>query len=591
MLNLNILVINCGSSSVKYQVIDAVSEHCLLSENIENVGADKTIKHALTDVIKSVSKFKIGAVGHRVVHGGDEFNDATLIDDDVVQRISEWSALAPLHNPSNIAGINAARAVFIDIPHVAIFDTAFHAHMPKRASTYAIDRQLANALKIKRYGFHGTSHSYVGAKAASFLQRPIAELRLISLHLGNGASACAIELGHSTETSMGMTPLEGMVMGTRSGDIDAGAVVHLLKQPDMDVEKVDTLLNKQSGLKGLSGISNDLRDIEKAAAEGNENARSAIATFAHRVRKYIGAYSATMGGVDAIILTGGIGQNSATMRQRILQRFGYLGVVIDDNQNLYAKVTNEQPVVCISEPQSRVKVLVIKTNEELMIAKQTLEVANENVKVGNPGPIPIAVSARHVHLAKETFKQLFGEDAELEHYKDLSQPKQFASQQKVNLIGPRNRIENVRILGPLRSRNQIEISRTDEFVLGVDAPVRDSGKVVGSAPIILEGPKGTVSLEEGLICARRHIHMHPDDAKRYKVNHNDEVEVAINGGPRDLIFKDVLIRINRGYKLEMHIDTDEANAAELNRMSEGELVYTDIHGASAEVRLKRTKIE
>ena len=585
---MRILVINCGSSSIKYQVIDALNEHCLLKETIEKVGEEVTIDKALEQVVAAVTDQTIDAVGHRVVHGGDEFSDATLIDDDVVNRIEKWTSLAPLHNPFNLQGIAVARKLFPNIPHVAVFDTAFHARMPRRASTYAIDKQLAEQHKIKRYGFHGTSHNYVAHKAAAFLQRPLAELRIISLHLGNGASTCAVEMGHSTETSMGMTPLEGLVMGTRAGDLDAGVILHLQREANLGVDEVDQLLNRNSGLKGLSGIGNDLRDIEAAAAEGDDNARAAIASFAHRVRKYIGAYASTMGGVDAIILTGGIGENSKTMRRRIMQRFGFLGITLDEDLNHDAEVSHEQPVICISEPHSRVKVLVVKTNEELMIAKQTLAVAHKDVEVENPGPIPIAVSARHIHLDKDTFAELFGEDAELEHYKDLSQPGQFAATQKLNLVGPRNRIDGVRILGPLRSKNQVEVSRTDEFVLGVDAPVRDSGRVKDSAPITLEGPKGTVHLEEGLICARRHIHMHTDDAKRFGVKHNDEVEVAIVGGPRDLVFGDVLIRVSPGYALEMHIDTDEANAAELSKNSDGQLVYTDVLGANAQLKIKHT---
>lgn len=587
---MHILVINCGSSSIKYQVINTVDESCLKKGAVEKVGTETSIENALQQVMDTVAGQQIDAIGHRVVHGGDEFNDATLINDEVIERIEQWNPLAPLHNPFNLKGIEAAKALFPDLPHVAVFDTAFHAQMPTRASSYAIDKSIADELKIKRYGFHGTSHSYVCHKAASFLNAPMTELRMVSLHLGNGASACAVEMGHSTETSMGMTPLEGLVMGTRAGDIDPGAILHLMREGKYSIDEVDSILNRKSGLAGLSGISNDLREIEKAAEAGDSNARSAIASFAHRVRKYIGAYAATMGGVDTIVLTGGIGENSATMRRRILQRLGFLGVVIDDDLNSAANVYAEQPVVCISEAHSRVKVLVVKTNEELMIAKQTAAIANDDVHVENPGPIPIAVSARHIHLAKETFYELFGKDAELTHYKDLSQPGQFAAQEKLNIIGPRNRIDGVRILGPLRSKNQIEISRTDEFVLGVDAPVRDSGRVKGSAPITLEGPKGTVHLEEGLICARRHIHMHPDDAKRYGVAHNEEVAVAITGGPRDLVFGDVLVRVSPAYQLEMHIDTDEANAAELCKESEATMAYTEVHGAKAMLQSKHTNI-
>ncbi len=581
---MNILVINCGSSSIKYQLIDVTSEAVISAANLPLTSGQT--EAALQQVLDAVAGQEIAAVGHRVVHGGPQFRDATLIDDEVVAGIEQWVPLAPLHNPANLAGIRAAKKALPNIPQVAVFDTAFHSQLPRRASHYAIDAELAEKHHIRRFGFHGTSHQYVALQAAEYFKRPLSELRFISLHLGNGASACAIEYGHSTETSMGMTPLEGLAMGTRSGDIDAGAVMRLLQQEaNNDVTALDQLLNKQSGLLGLSGLSNDLRELEQAAAEGNDRARLAIAVFAHRAKKYIGAYAAAMGGVDGIILTGGIGENSHSMRRRILQRLDFLGLQLDDDRNADARVSAAQKVMAINAETSNVKALVIKTNEELMIAQQAQALLEQQKP--HPGRIPIAVSARHVHLDEATFYQLFGEGAKLTHYADLSQPGQFASVEKVNLIGPRNRIDGVRVLGPLRSKNQVEISRTDEFFLGVDAPVRDSGQVKDSAPITLEGPSGTVTLTEGLICARRHIHMHSDDAKAFGVKSGDEVEVAITGGARDLIFSDVLIRVSPAYRLEMHIDTDEANAAELGRSAEGDLVYTELSQCGGVIRQRR----
>lgn len=586
-LTMQALVLNCGSSSVKYQLINLDADEAILKNTIE-INESQSHKHAIKNILTACQAHEINAVGHRVVHGGDKFNDACLIDANVIKAIEECIALAPLHNPANLAGINAAQAALPKVPHVAVFDTAFHATLPKRAFTYAINQELATEHGIRRYGFHGTSHAYVSKKAAEFLDQSVRELRMISMHLGNGASACAIEFGNSTDTSMGMTPLEGLVMGTRAGDIDAGAVLHLAKNAQLSLDEVDKLLNKQSGLKGLSRISNDLRDLDEAASEGDANARLAINVFAHRARKYIGAYAAAMGGVDVIIFTGGIGENSASMRQRITQRFGFLGIVIDEDKNLDAKLSAQTPIIEISAPHSRVKVLAVKTNEELMIAKQTVHIAKELLRGDAPRAVPIAVSARHLHLDKETFAKLFGEGKEPTKYKDISQPGQFACEEKVNLIGPKSRIDGVRLLGPLRGKNQIEISRTDEFKLGIDAPIRDSGRTKDSAPITVEGPSGTVHLEEGLICARRHVHMHPDDADYFGVKDKDEVEIAITGGPRDLIFGDVLIRVSPGYKLEMHIDTDEANAAELQRNTEGDIVYTNLDGVSAHLRKKRS---
>jgi acetate kinase len=385
---------------------------------------------------------------------------------------------------------------------------------------------------------------------------------------------------------MGMTPLEGLVMGTRSGDLDPGVVLSLCR--DLGIDETDTLLNRKSGLAGLSGLGNDLRDIEAKAAEGDDGARSAISVFAHQVRKYIGAYAAVMGGVDAVILTGGIGQNSVTMRQRILQRLEFLGIRVEEDLNKDAKVGDDTPVVDISSRSAGARALVIQTNEELKIARESFKLLKGATAVSAAKPIPIAISGRHIHLDRPTMDLLFGVGSELEVYKEISQPGQFASKQKLNVVGPRDRIDGVRVLGPLRGKNQIEISRTDEFKLGVDAPIRGSGKVEGSAPITLEGPNGTVRLEEGLICARRHIHMTPEDAEAYGVAPGDEVEVEITGGPRDLTFGDVLVRVKSSYLLEMHIDTDEANAAELSRGAQGDMIYeTPTSNAVAGLKSRR----
>jgi len=588
---MRVLVLNAGSSSVKYRLIDvgavagaAGDRAPAIEGKIERIGAGVTHEQAFAQIMERLPAGAVDAVGHRVVHGGDKFHDATIIDDAVEAAIDACSVLAPLHNPPNLAGIRAARRALPDVKQVAIFDTAFHARLPRRARTYAIDYELAEREGIRRYGFHGTSHAFVANLAAKSLGRNLSELRLITLHLGNGASACAVEFGHSTETSMGMTPLEGLVMGTRPGDLDAGVVLHLLRN-GRSVDDLDRMLSKESGLAGLSGLSNDLRDIEEQASKGHDRARLAIQVFAHRVRKAIGAYAAVMGGLDAVVLTGGIGENGTSMRQRILQRFDYLGLVLDDERNTDARVTEAEPVARISAEQSRVAALVVRTDEERAIAEQTAALVRA-ATIGAPKAIPIAVSARHLHLTQESFRTLFG-DGEPTKLRDISQPGQFACKEQVNLIGPRGRIDGVRLLGPLRPKDQVEVSRTDEFKLGIDAPVRDSGNVEGSASIVVEGPNGKITLGQGLICAKRHIHMAPEDATHFGVKDGDEVEVALTGGPRDLTFGDVLIRVSPKFILEMHIDTDEANAAELNAGAHGDLVYIGVPGGSAELRSKR----
>ncbi|MEM1206909.1 MAG: acetate/propionate family kinase [Acidobacteriota bacterium] len=587
---MKVLVINCGSSSVKYQLIDSDSGESLHTGVVERIGEDgRTHGTAVTEVLAQVEDLGPEAVGHRVVHGGERFHDATLIDDGVVAAIEDCVPLAPLHNPANLSGIRLAREALPDLPHVAVFDTAFHRRLPRRAKHYALDVDLAKRFGIRRYGFHGPSHAYVSKAAAAYLERDLRELRLITLHLGNGASACAIELGTSVETSMGLTPLEGLVMGTRCGDLDPGAVLQLVRE--FGVDETDRILNRESGLAGLSGLGNDLRDIEEQAAAGNERARLAITVYAHAVRRYIGAYAAAMGGVDGIVLTGGIGENSAQMRRRILQQLDFLGVRVDEDRNQDVRVDADRPVADISVDRALVRTLVVKTNEELMTARQTARVAQGKTKVRSPGPIPIAISGRHAHLDRASMDVLFGSGSALTVYRNLSQPGQFAAHETVTLVGPRGRIEGVRVLGPLRKSTQVEISRTDEFTLGVDAPIRASGKTRGSAPITLVGPAGTLHLEEGLICAWRHIHMTTRDAEAYGVENGDQVEVAIEGGDRDLTFGDVLVRVKDSYVLEMHIDTDEANAAELsNRGAQGDLLYEPPEiAASASLQRRRTR--
>ena len=582
---MRVLVINCGSSSVKYHLIDVSDNSRIVTGKIESIGeADGKFKNhqqALEYIVSQVGEQSVDAIGHRVVHGGEKFVEPVIIDSDVLEEIEACSVDAPLHNPFNLLGITIAREKWADVPHVAVFDTAFHVQMPTRAREYAIDAEVSEKYRIRRFGFHGTSHEYVAGVAAAALQSAVNQLRVVTLHLGNGASACAVEYGKSTETSMGMTPLEGLVMGTRCGDIDAGALMSLLRSGDFSVEDLDNLLNRKSGLLGLSGVGNDLRKIEDLAEQGDERARKAINVFAHRARKYIGAYASVMGGVDAVVFTGGIGENSATMRRRILQRLEFLGLTIDEDLNRDASVDDSANAAIISDVSSRVRAIVVKTDEALMIARQTRRIVADENNLRVNTSIPLAISARHVHLTQETFEKLFGKGASPTVYREISQPGQFACEEKVNLIGPRNRIDGVRLLGPLRSVDQIEIARTDEFKLGVDAPIRDSGKVEGSAAITLEGPKGTVNLSQGLICARRHIHMHPDDAKVFGVRDKDIVEVAITGGPRDLTFGDTLIRVSEKYKLEMHIDTDEANAAELTKNASGEIVCDTVSGAGA----------
>jgi acetate kinase len=594
-----VAVVNSGSSSIKAEVIDTATGHRIARLRAERLGTEQAVARldddapdpigavAPRDALRSLllRLFErapaLAAIGHRVVHGGDRFVAATPIDDAVVAAIEALGPLAPLHNPANLAGIVTCRELRPDVPQVAVFDTAFHATLPARAQTYAIDPALAAKHGIRRFGFHGTNHAWVAARAADHLGERLEDLRIISCHLGNGASVTAVEHGRSIETSMGMTPLEGLVMGTRSGDIDPGALLHLLRAEGLDVDALDELLNRRSGLAALSGVGQDMRDIQERAAAGDDRCRLAIRVFCHRLRKYIGAYAAVMGGVDAIVFTAGIGENSAEIRHTVASRLDYMGARLDEDRNRDAHVDAAAPVAEISTPHSRVRLLVIAADEELAIARQSAAIVGGLAQVEGERRIPIAVSARHIHLTHEAVATLFGPGHTLTPRNDLSQPGQFACEETLNLIGPKRRIDGVRVLGPVRPKNQVEVSRTDEFWLGVDAPVRNSGETTGSAGVTLEGPAGTLTLTEGLICAARHIHMTPADADAFGVVDGDVVEVAVDSAGRDLIFGDVAIRVSPKFRLEMHIDTDEANAAELAGEAEGVLTAT---GGNARLR-------
>lgn len=594
---MNILVLNVGSSSIKAAIVHSETGLRSFSVDVERVptqpiahfsdgvqiefseAGHEPVLRALMPFLRSrIRELGVKGIGHRVAHGGDRFDGPVLLSPGLVLELEELNDLAPIHNPLIMLGVRIGMDYFPDLPHVAVFDTSFHQTLPKKAYTYAIPGELTRKYNIRRYGFHGTSHEYVVELAAIHLDRDLRELRIVSCHLGSGCSVTAIEYGRSVETSMGMTPLEGLAMSTRSGDIDPGLFYYLLKKGHT-IDELNDMLNLESGLKGISEKSADMRDILELAASGDENARLAIQVFTHRVQKYIGAYAAVMGGVDAIIFTGGIGENSDEIRQRITQKFHFLGALLDEDLNNSLQLTTQKPVAVFSSPNSRVKLLAIKTDEQLAIARKSRSTIQGEGRVNTASPIPIAISARHIHLRQETVDLLFGKGHELQVHKWLSQPENFAAKETLTIVGPKNKLEKVRILGPCRDYDQVEISRTDEFFLGIDAPVRESGHLSDTPGIRLIGPKGEVVLKEGVICAWRHIHMSPQDAINFGVEDRDIVDVAvITGGGRDLVFGNVLIRVSDGFILEMHIDTDEGNAAEISTGQTGALMATKSKG-------------
>ena len=361
-----VFVVNSGSSSIKWELVDVESAQKLRGGIVERIGeAGRVADHAaaMTAILDELGDARPEAIGHRVVHGGSVFRAATLVTDEVERKIDELSALAPLHNPANLAGIRAARAAFPGVPNVAVFDTAFHQSLAPEAYTYAIDAQLAAAHGVRRYGFHGTSYQYVSRKTAELLGRD--DLKLIVFHLGNGASACAIDSGRSVETSMGMTPLEGLVMGTRSGDLDPGALFHL-GRAGLGLPELDTLLNRRSGMLGLSGRG-DMRDVQQAAEAGDAAAQAALDVYHHRLRHYLGAYLVLLGSADAIVFTAGVGENSPVTRAAAVRGLEGFGIRLDEQLN--AARGNGARIV--SSTGSPVKVLVVPTNEELEIARQS----------------------------------------------------------------------------------------------------------------------------------------------------------------------------------------------------------------------------
>lgn len=399
---MKILVLNCGSSSIKYKLFEMESKEVIAQGGIEKIGMKGSfLKLTLPDgqkvmlegeilehragieyilgvllsekygCIKTIDEIK--AVGHRVVHGGERFNSSVLITDEVIDMLNECIELAPLHNPPNLKGIYAIQELLPDTPQVGVFDTAFHQTMPDYAYMYGLPYSLYEKYGIRRYGFHGTSHRYVSRRACEFLGVPYEEQRIITAHIGNGGSVTAIKNGKSIDTSMGMTPVEGLIMGTRSGDIDPGVISYIMEKENMGTKGISTLLNKFSGMLGISGVSSDMREIEEAIEGGNKRAIMALKTYCYRIKKYVGSYAAALGGVDILVFTGGVGENQASARKAVCENMEYMGIELDEELNDSVRAKE----VVISKPTSKVKVLIIPTDEELTIAKDTVEILNQ----------------------------------------------------------------------------------------------------------------------------------------------------------------------------------------------------------------------
>ncbi len=588
-----VVVLNVGISQIHFGIYDTQESGADIHGIIDNadkqqahitiaVGPQqKTIEHApfkLSDLFKVIGEAcallgpafafhpeDVTSIGHRVVHGGNKFASAVVITPSVIGDIEDLAVFAPLHNPANVAGIRVAMKHFPNVPQVAVFDTAFHQTLAPYAYLYGLPYELYKQHGIRRYGFHGTSHRYVSMKAAEVLQRPLGELEIVSCHLGIGASLCAIDHGRSIDTTMGMTPSDGLIMPSRSGSVDPAVMIHLMEQHKMSPEQLSALINSESGLKGISGVSSDIHEIEAAAAEGHHRALLAHKAYCYQVRKNIGAYVAAMGGIDVLAFTGDVGETSATVRSLACQGLEFLGIKLDEEKTRNLGRIDDFAV--ISTADSPVAVLVVANDDERLVAWETLRAIERNALLvaakPEDQPIPVEISAHHVHLAQADVEALFGPGHQLTPKSELSQPGQFACEEQVHLVGPKGRIAKVRVLGPTRKETQVEIAMTEQFKLGIQPPIRQSGDLTGTPGITLEGPNGSTAIERGVICAQRHIHMTPEDAMRFHVRDNYVVRVRIEG-ERQLIFGDVVVRVNPAFRLAMHIDTDEGNAGNIH---------------------------
>jgi acetate kinase len=587
-----VVVLNVGISQIHFGIYDTEESgadvHGIIDHADQQVTLitvkvgtqQKTIEHApfkLSDLFKVMQEATallgehftfhpedVSAIGHRVVHGGNKFSSSVVITPAVIADIEELAVFAPLHNPVNVAGIRVAMKMFPNVPQVAVFDTAFHQTLAPYAYLYGLPYELYKQHGIRRYGFHGTSHRYVSLKSAEVLKRPLGELEIVSCHLGIGASMCAIDHGRSIDTTMGMTPSDGLIMPSRAGSIDPAVMIHLMEQHHMTPEQLSTLINTESGMKGISGISSDIHEIEEAAADGHHRALLAHKAYCYQVRKNIGAYVAAMGGIDVLAFTGDVGETSATVRSLACQGLSYMGIKLDEEKN--RNIGNVDNFAVISANDSPVTILVVANDDERLVAWETLRAIERNALLlaanAEEIPIPVEISAHHAHLSQADVEKLFGPGHQLTPMHELSQPGQFACAEQVHLVGPKGRIAKVRVLGPTRKETQVEIAMTEQFKLGIQPPIRQSGDLAGTPGVTLEGPHGTTTIERGVICAQRHIHMTPEDAMRFHVRDNYVVRVRIEG-ERQLIFGDVVVRVNPAFRLAMHIDTDEGNAGNI----------------------------
>ncbi len=522
----------------------------------------------------------LAAVGHQVAHGGEKYTGAVLVDDAVRADLATLADRLCPENRHNLAEMEAFSALLPGVPQVAVFDTGFFAALPACAFLYTGPYEWYAEQGLRRYGRAGLVHHQAALLAAAHLQRPLHELNMISCDLGPAPSVCALRRGRAVECSAGLTDLGGLPGAGSSGDLDPGLVLALLEREGLSIKEAASLLHERSGLAGLSGTSGDLAALLRAAEAGDDRANLAVETFCYALRKQLGAYFAILGELDAVLFTGPAGVALPGLRARLCTGLQGLGLQLEGTLNQSPR-TDARGVSDVSPARASVRLLVIPTEAGRMVAGQAAEAVGLGqlgpAILANRRPIPIGISVRHLHLSAEHVAALYGPGHTLTYRSPLSQPGQFACEETVNLIGPKNRLERVRVLGPERPGTQVEIARTECFALGVRAPVRMSGDLAQTPGLRLEGPAGSVDLAEGVICASRHLHVSPEEALLLGLRDRDEISVRVEG-EQSLIFNKVAVRVHPEYRLDMHIDTDEANAARLDQGAVGYIESVDLRG-------------
>ena len=600
-----ILVVECGSSTIEYSFLDAENEASNLRGTVAGLGTDRASHTTIALRTKTVTEAPakrapaleavlarltegpaapladlgdLAAIGHRVAHGGEAFSQSAVVDQDVLERARAALPTAPPGSEANLLGLRELCELAPDVPHIAVFDTAFFQRMPPRAFLYGLPRAMYEEHRLRRYGCGGIRHSQAALLAAAHLDRPLEGLKMVTCLVAKDVSVCAIEGGRPIDVSCGLTTLEGPPGVRSSGDVDPGLILHLADKIGLSWPEIGAMLRSGGGVTGLAEVDGDFGDVIAAAEARDQRARHALGVFCYRLKKYIGAYAAALGGLDVLVFTGEVVQEHSAVWAEVCEGLEWLGLRLGKEraEQLLAGAVGPTEV---SDPTSPVRVLVAPTDEHRMIASEAVRALGwESMAAAiraERRPIPIATSAHHLHLSQEHVEALYGPGHELTFRAQLSQPGQYACEETVTLIGPRGPVGRVRVLGPAREQTQVEISRTEQRQLGIEAPTRHSGNVEGSPGITLEGAAGQVELEQGVISAGRHVHMSPEDALRFGVRDKDVIEVRVAGDTRSLVFGDVLVRVHPDFRLDMHVDTDEANAAELERDAVGYMVAAE----------------